>query len=219
MSSNDSHCENAGRRLGGKYVRRALLSLAWTLLFLVVAIIVPAGDIRWWNGWLFIVVFVVLTILSVVYLHHTNPEIFAARSKIHAGTKPWDKVLVALILLSFFAIFPAAGTRPPVPRVSHADWDNRPRLCTFRGRVCHVDLGLPREQVCRTQRSHSDRSGTQGHRHGTVCHRSASALPCQLHLVRWDSFGVGIALGLFAGGGRRRRPRHPNGFGRQNAPK
>ena len=39
----------------------------------------------------------------------TNPDIFAARSKIHAGTKRWDKVLLTLLFPSFLAIFPLAA--------------------------------------------------------------------------------------------------------------
>ena len=44
-----------------------------------------------------------------MYLWRTNPDIFAARSKIHAGTKRWDKVLLALLFPSFLAIFPVAA--------------------------------------------------------------------------------------------------------------
>ncbi|MBN1507591.1 MAG: isoprenylcysteine carboxylmethyltransferase family protein, partial [Sedimentisphaerales bacterium] len=45
---------------------------------------------------------------SAVYLWRVNPEIFVARGKIHAGTKPWDKVLLVLLLVSFLAILVVA---------------------------------------------------------------------------------------------------------------
>jgi protein-S-isoprenylcysteine O-methyltransferase Ste14 len=88
---------------------RAVLSLGVFLLLLGVAMFLSAGDIRWANGWLFLLVFLVLMAPSIVYLWYTNPDIFAARSRIRAGTKAWDRVLVVFVLLSFVALFPVAG--------------------------------------------------------------------------------------------------------------
>jgi protein-S-isoprenylcysteine O-methyltransferase Ste14 len=68
----------------------------------------PAG-IRWRKGWLFLLVFLAFTVLSSVYLWRRNRDIFIARSKIQSGTKSWDKVLLALLLPSFFAIFAVAA--------------------------------------------------------------------------------------------------------------
>ena len=50
-----------------------------------------------------------MTLASSVYLWRTNPDIFVARSRIHPGTKTWDKVLMAILLPSFFLVFPVAG--------------------------------------------------------------------------------------------------------------
>jgi hypothetical protein len=48
----------------------------------------PAGDIRWAKGWLMIVVFVALTIPSMVYIWRVNPEIIAAyNQERRAGTR------------------------------------------------------------------------------------------------------------------------------------
>jgi protein-S-isoprenylcysteine O-methyltransferase Ste14 len=87
----------------------AILSLGGFLILLAVAMFLPAGDIRWTKGWLFLLVFLLLMAAGVVYLWRTNPDIFVARSKIHAGTKGWDKVLMVFLLSSFVAIFPVAG--------------------------------------------------------------------------------------------------------------
>ncbi len=79
-------------------------------MFLVFGLLLflPAG-IGWRRGWLFLLVFLALTILSAAYLWRANPDIFIARSSIHQGTKSWDKVLVVLILASFIGIFATAG--------------------------------------------------------------------------------------------------------------
>jgi protein-S-isoprenylcysteine O-methyltransferase Ste14 len=79
------------------------------VLFLGVILFLPAGNIRWPIGWLFIAFFILLTVPSVAYLWRVNPDIFVARSKIHEGTKGWDKALVSVLLLVFFSIFPLAG--------------------------------------------------------------------------------------------------------------
>jgi protein-S-isoprenylcysteine O-methyltransferase Ste14 len=88
---------------------RSVLSLVGFVVFLGLTLFLPAGDIRWPNGWLFITVFTALTVPSIAYLWRVNPDIFVARSKIHEGTKGWDKVLVSFLLLAFFSIFPLAG--------------------------------------------------------------------------------------------------------------
>ncbi len=88
---------------------RGILSLAVFLIVLGAALFLAAGDIRWAKGWLFLLVFLLLTVASSVYLWRANPDIFVARSRIHPGTKSWDKVLVAFLLLSFVAIFLVAA--------------------------------------------------------------------------------------------------------------
>ena len=90
-------------------LRRSILSLIVFLLILALALFLPAG-IGWWQGWLFLAVFLFEMTIAALYLWRKNPEIFVARSKIHAGTKFWDKVLAIFLLLpSLMAIFPVAA--------------------------------------------------------------------------------------------------------------
>jgi len=95
-------------RIATTVLRQAILSLGGLLLFLGVAMFLPGG-IRWTKGWVFLLVFVLQMTVASLYLWRTNPEIFIARSKIHAETKGWDKWVLVFVLFSFFAIFPAAG--------------------------------------------------------------------------------------------------------------
>src|SRR5262245_7051067 len=88
---------------------RSVLSLTGFLLVLGVMLFLSAGDVGWVNGWVFLAVFFALTVPSIAYLWRVNPDIFVARSKFHEGAKGWDKVLVSVLLLAFFAIFPLAG--------------------------------------------------------------------------------------------------------------
>ncbi len=86
-------------------LRRSLLSLAVFLLVLGLALFLPAG-MGWWQGWLFLVVFLVQMAIAALYLWRTNPEIFVARSKIHRGTKGWDWVLMFFLIGRSWRRFP-----------------------------------------------------------------------------------------------------------------
>jgi protein-S-isoprenylcysteine O-methyltransferase Ste14 len=98
-----------GQRVPTGVLLRGILRLGVFSIILGVALFLPAGDIRWTKGWLFLLVFLVLMAASILYLWRTNPDIFVARSRIHPGTKSWDKVLEAFLLLSFVSIFLVAG--------------------------------------------------------------------------------------------------------------
>jgi protein-S-isoprenylcysteine O-methyltransferase Ste14 len=99
----------------GKMLRRTILSLGGFLLFLALAMFVPAG-IGWTKGWVFLLVFLLQMALMAYCAWRTNPDIFAARSKIHAGTKGWDRVLFYVLQVLILAIFPVAGLdRSPAP--------------------------------------------------------------------------------------------------------
>ena len=90
-------------------LRQSIWSGVVFLLFLGIIMFLPAGDIRWAKGWLMIVVFVALTIPSMVYMWRVNPEIFAARRRIQPGTKGWDRVLLMVLLPTMLAIYPVAA--------------------------------------------------------------------------------------------------------------
>ena len=96
------------QRIMRAVLRRAVLSAVAFLMLLALVMFVPGGT-GWWDGWLFLTVFVLQMALATLYLWHKNPEIFIARSKINRETKSWDKVVLCFLLLSFFAMFPLAG--------------------------------------------------------------------------------------------------------------
>ena len=96
-------------RIPTAVIRRLFVSTVLFFVVLFAALFIPAGAIRWTKGWLFILVLVGLMMVAVAYLWRVNPDIFIARSKIHEGTKGWDKVLVSIILLSSMAVFPVAA--------------------------------------------------------------------------------------------------------------
>ncbi len=91
------------------YRRRLALSFLATLFCMALLLFLPAGTWTWPRGWLFILVFFVTMVLMVLYLGRVNPDIFVARSRIHEGTKRWDRILLAFLFPMIAAILPVAA--------------------------------------------------------------------------------------------------------------
>ena len=71
--------------------------------FWAVCLFWPAGTVAWQRGWLLVGFLMAATLVAGGVVWRVNPEVVAARSRRHAGTKRWDKVL----LVVFFATMPA----------------------------------------------------------------------------------------------------------------
>ena len=92
-----------------KPVRLAMQTAIGFVVFFGLTLFLPAGDPSWPKGWAFVLVFISTTTLGAIYLWFANPEIYFARSRIHDGTKQWDRYLVALLLSIVTMIFPVAA--------------------------------------------------------------------------------------------------------------
>jgi protein-S-isoprenylcysteine O-methyltransferase Ste14 len=80
----------------------SFVSLAVTLLSMGAVMFLSAGTFRWLLGWLFLAVFLLVTLVAMAWLLRVNPEIFAARSRLTGrGTKGWDRVVLAVLLPSY----------------------------------------------------------------------------------------------------------------------
>jgi protein-S-isoprenylcysteine O-methyltransferase Ste14 len=90
-------------------LRSTIKRLAVTLVILAMLLFVPAGRITWTRGWLFLLVFTLLMAGAILYFRRVNPEMFALRSRVHPGTKRWDKVVIGLLFLAILAVPPVAG--------------------------------------------------------------------------------------------------------------
>jgi protein-S-isoprenylcysteine O-methyltransferase Ste14 len=90
-------------------LRSTIKRLAATLVILAVLLFVPAGRITWTRGWVFLLVFTMLMAAAIVYFRRANPEIFAVRSRVHPGTKRWDRIVIGFLFLAMLMIPPVAG--------------------------------------------------------------------------------------------------------------
>jgi protein-S-isoprenylcysteine O-methyltransferase Ste14 len=75
-----------------------------------VALFLPAGTLGWLHGWLFLAVFLGVTLIAMAWLSRVNPEIFVARSRVTGeGTKAWDRVLLWFLLAGYVAVLVVAA--------------------------------------------------------------------------------------------------------------
>ncbi len=86
-----------GRRsaLGPVLLRRAG-QLLLTVLAQAAILFAAAGRLNWWQGWLYIGLFLGTIAVNAVILLRGSPQTIASRASA-AGAKPWDKVIGALI--------------------------------------------------------------------------------------------------------------------------
>jgi protein-S-isoprenylcysteine O-methyltransferase Ste14 len=88
---------------------RSLVSLAILLALIAALLFGPAGTLDWPRAWCFIALFVVAMLIAIMVVWRLNPELFAARARVQAGTKSWDYVFIVLIIGGIAAILPVAA--------------------------------------------------------------------------------------------------------------
>jgi protein-S-isoprenylcysteine O-methyltransferase Ste14 len=118
MITGKDHADEPGRI----NFRRTVASILMVPLLLGLLIFLPAGTWAWARGWLFFVVFLLAMAALALYLWRVNPEIFVARSRIHEGTKGWDRILLAALFPALLAIFPVAALDDGRYHWSHVPW-------------------------------------------------------------------------------------------------
>ncbi len=91
---------------------RLWFALVFTYLFIPSILLVCGGDLRWWQGWVYLILLFLAGIGGRVLAEKRHPGILAERSSIEKtqNTKPWDKVLSPLMAISLtFPLVIVAG--------------------------------------------------------------------------------------------------------------
>lgn len=78
-------------------------------LALCALVLLPAGDLRWGPGWVFIAFVMLAMALSMLVVARLNPVIFRARSRFQPGTKSWDLALLSVMLPAMVVSLPIAA--------------------------------------------------------------------------------------------------------------
>jgi len=77
------------------------------LLVFGVLVFGPAGTVKYWRGWVFILVFATCTNIIGLYLAQNDPALLERRMKVGPGaeTRPAQKAIISLALLAFATLF------------------------------------------------------------------------------------------------------------------
>lgn len=87
-------------------INSKLLVAQTAILFPVIALLLflPAGTIFWLSGWIFLALFFGFIIAATVWLYRHDPGLLQERMTLFkSDQKTWDKVLVALVQVFFYA--------------------------------------------------------------------------------------------------------------------
>ncbi len=67
--------------------------MSFLLIFLLPMLFVSAGTLRWFNGWLQFILYVIVVIVQIAVLMPRHAALLAERSRGQKGTKSWDWAL------------------------------------------------------------------------------------------------------------------------------
>jgi protein-S-isoprenylcysteine O-methyltransferase Ste14 len=114
-------------KIGLQITTTSLIGLA----LIGLALFWPAGTFDYWQAWVFLGIFVVLSVIYTVYVGVKNPEVL--RRRMNAGptheSRPVQKVVSSGVVLTFFALLVVSG-------FDHRfGWSNVPTTVVLVGNV------------------------------------------------------------------------------------
>jgi len=84
---------------------KAMSRLISIVFIAAVSLFGAAGTLRWWNGWLFIISYIILVIILSGSLFFKSPELVRERMQAGKKSKTWDRFIVPLLAL----VLPISG--------------------------------------------------------------------------------------------------------------
>jgi protein-S-isoprenylcysteine O-methyltransferase Ste14 len=91
--------------------RRAWVRSALSVLALAAILFVPAGSLRFWQGWLYGLVFVAATAAISIYFLKHDPKLVERRMHVGplAEQRPTQKIIMAITLVGFVSLLALPG--------------------------------------------------------------------------------------------------------------
>jgi protein-S-isoprenylcysteine O-methyltransferase Ste14 len=96
-----------------------------------------AGRLDWPRGWFFMALTAVTLAVTVPLFQRENPGILRMRLQKTEGTKPFDKVIYVILMLSFFGCLAVAGLD------ARFGWSSLPFEWTFLGLLLYIAGSIP----------------------------------------------------------------------------
>jgi protein-S-isoprenylcysteine O-methyltransferase Ste14 len=85
------------------FVRKVILSVVWSLATYGGVLFLSAGTIYWWRAWVFLGLLVVATLMTMLAVFRTRPDLLRERMKglIQKGQPVVDRVLVLAFVMAY----------------------------------------------------------------------------------------------------------------------
>jgi len=87
-----------------------------------VLLFVAAGRVGWRRGWIYVGLYVCTLVIGEIVVTVKSPGILHERARRHANTKSFDKVILPLVMMTFFAFPVVAGLDAVRFGWSHVGW-------------------------------------------------------------------------------------------------
>lgn len=81
------------------------IKIGITGLVIAILLFLVAGRLDWFDGWVFVLLWMITKVTFAGYIGNQNPELAAERSERHRNTKHWDRILMPMYLLMGFTTF------------------------------------------------------------------------------------------------------------------
>ncbi|MGB8494532.1 MAG: isoprenylcysteine carboxylmethyltransferase family protein [Candidatus Acidiferrum sp.] len=115
---------------------RLVRGLAGVCLWSVI-LFVAAGRVNWKRGWIYVGLYVCTLVIGEIVVSVKSPRILKERAKRHANTKTFDKIIVPLIVVTFFLFPVVAGLD-----VGRFGWSHVGLQAVFAGLPLYLMGGL-----------------------------------------------------------------------------
>jgi len=85
-------------------IRRRMVQVLIQILVQSLALFLSAGKVRWWEGWVYVVIYLVSVTIFAFFMMRLNPAAIAERGRgaTAGGWKQWDKIFGLLFTLCYF---------------------------------------------------------------------------------------------------------------------
>jgi len=82
---------------------------AVTILVFFAILFLPAGKFDWWEGWTFILVFLIATSVLGLWMRRKDPELLSERSQPGENVERWDRIIMSIYTILLIIMLIVAG--------------------------------------------------------------------------------------------------------------
>lgn len=93
----------------GRVVAAQLLQIVAMFLVMGGTLFAAAGRWDWWEAWLFLILYFLLSLVTGLWMLRTHPDLLRERNRPGPDVKRWDHLLVGLNLVLTLALYAVIG--------------------------------------------------------------------------------------------------------------